>query len=189
MVIREVAARNVRVESFVDGHLHELVEHVQVVLAVGVDGEDEIAGVELAALQPIAQARQGQEVRLRHPLVHFVHKQRAAIVSGQPAFDLGARVVGRTVVDDDQLVDHRVQRVEDGDDGRFLVVRGNDRDASSAHDPLPVTNLKGIARGTTRAFSRALRRRCAGGPSRARRVPDHCGRRAPCSRRDEKART
>ena len=38
-------------------HLDELVEHVQVVLAVGVDGEHEVVGVELAALEPVAQRR------------------------------------------------------------------------------------------------------------------------------------
>ena len=47
-MIREVAPGDVRVETFGVRHLDELVEHVQVVLAVGVDGEHEVVGVQLA---------------------------------------------------------------------------------------------------------------------------------------------
>ena len=54
------------------------------------------------------------------------------VVARQPRLDLGARVVGRAVVDDDELVDERVELVEHRRDRRLLVVRRDDGDASGA---------------------------------------------------------
>jgi hypothetical protein len=138
-VVREVAACKVRVESLVDRHLHELVQYVQVVLSVGVDREHEVVGVELADPQTFPQLAQRRVVRLRHSLVDLVHEQAAARVRctaphvpspGDPALDLEARVVGGPVVDDNELVDERIELVEDGCDRRLLVVRRDHRDAA-----------------------------------------------------------
>ena len=129
-MVREVAAGEHRVEVVVDGCARELVEHREVVLTVGVDGEDEVVGVELAALEPLAQVSEGQEVRLGHALVHVVTEQAAMRMAGQPRLDRGPGAVGRAVVDDDELVDERRELVQHRRDGRFLVVRRDDRDAA-----------------------------------------------------------
>ena len=74
-MIREVAPGEHRVEVLVDGRVYELVEHFEVVLAVGVDGEDEVVGVELPSLQALAHVGEREQVRLRHALVHVVGQQ------------------------------------------------------------------------------------------------------------------
>ena len=93
-VIREIAPREHRVEAFVDCHAHELVEHGEVVLTVGVDREHQVVRRELAGLEPVAQGRERKDVRLRHALVHVVPQQPAAIVSRQPGLDRGIDDVG-----------------------------------------------------------------------------------------------
>src|SRR5204862_2326561 len=45
-----------------------------------------------------------------------------------PALDLGPRVVGRAVIDDDQLVDERIELLEHGGDRRLFGVGGDHRD-------------------------------------------------------------
>ncbi len=120
---------DVGVEPLRLGELDELVEHLEVVLAVGVDGEDQIVGVELAAPQPFAQLGQGGEVRLRHAPVHLVHEEMAVRpAAGQEPFDLGPGSVGGTVVDHHELVDVRVELLEHDRDHRLFVVRGNHGD-------------------------------------------------------------
>ena len=130
VVIRQIALREIRVQPFVERHLHELVEDLEIVLAVGVDGEDQICRMEVAVLEPRAQLCQCQCVGLRHALVDVVAQQRATVSIGHQAFDRGARAIGRAVIDDDELVDHRVELVEDVNDRRLLVECGDDRDAS-----------------------------------------------------------
>ena len=69
----------------------------------------------------------------------LVHEQAAAcarcivprvLIPDHPTFDLEARVVGGPVIDDNELVDERIELVEDGCDRRLLVVRRDHRDAA-----------------------------------------------------------
>ena len=92
-VVREVAPGEVRVEAFVDRHLDELVEHGEVVLAVGVDGEHEI--VRRRARRASSRSRSVGErgdVRLRHALVDVVHEELAAVVARASHCSISARV-------------------------------------------------------------------------------------------------
>ena len=128
-VIRQVAPRDVCIEAFGPRHLDELVEHLQVVLAVGVDGEHEVVGAELVLREPLPQLGQRGVVRLRHAAVHLVDEEPAfRATAGHPFLDLGPRVVGRAVVDDDQLVDERIELFEHGRDRRLFVESRDHRD-------------------------------------------------------------
>ena len=128
-VIRQVAPGDVGVQPFAPRHLHQLVEHVQVVLTVGVHGEHEVVRAQLVPREPLAQLGQRRVVRLRHAAIHLVNEETAfRATAADPPFDLGPGVVGRAVVDDDQLVDERIQLLEHGGDRRLFVVRGNHRD-------------------------------------------------------------
>ena len=98
-------------------------------LAVGVDGEHEIVGRQLAVAHAPAEVGEGEVVRLRHALV-LVERQQAACRARAATSSISrAGAVGRAVVDDDQLVDEWLQLVEHLRDRRLFVVRGHDRDA------------------------------------------------------------
>ena len=110
----------------------QVVEHVEVVLPVGVDREHEIVRGELAGTHPPAQVGEREVVRRRHALVLVEAQEPAVVVARQPRLDLGARVVGGSVVDDHELVDEVAQLVEHLCDGRLFVVGGDDGDAPAA---------------------------------------------------------
>ena len=114
----------------------QLLEHRELVLAVGVDGVDEVVGGQLALGDAPAQVGERHVVRRRHALVVLVDDQPGVRVAGQPRL-ISARVrVGRAVVDDDQLVDDAGQLLEHLGHGGLLVVRRHDGDAPVGDGPL-----------------------------------------------------
>ena len=127
---RQVPPNEQRVEPLLLRDALQLVEHRQLVLPVGVHGEDQVVLVELALLQAPAEVGEREVVGGRHAAV-AVERQHAGVATGwQPRRDLGSCPVGGTVVDHDELVDQRVQAGQDRGHRRRLVVGGDDGDAS-----------------------------------------------------------
>src|SRR5439155_7546699 len=151
---RQVTPDEQRVERLDLDEIVELVEDRQLVLAVGVDREDEVVGRDLRRGETPSQVGEGLVVRGRHPPVLVERQQAGRRVPRQPRLDDRPRAVQRAVVHHDELVDQRVEPVEDGLDRRLFVVRGHDCDPHAATATVsPVTRAEPASHATPTATS------------------------------------
>ena len=98
-------------------------------LAVGVDGVDEVVVTDLSGGEPLAQVGEGEVVGRRHAPVVVEGQHPRVVLLRKPLLDDLTGVVGGAVVHHDELVDQRVEPFEDALDRRFLVVGGDDGNA------------------------------------------------------------
>ncbi len=101
---------------------------MRLVLAVGIDGEDDVVLVEVAFGHAPSDLLEGGVVGGGHPAVVIEEERMDVRMNVAPAKDELLGAIGGPIIDDDDLVDAGLEGVKYADDCGFFVVCRDDSD-------------------------------------------------------------